>query len=252
MKMSEILFKNAVIGYKDVPVLKDVSFTADKGSITALIGPNGAGKSTILKTAAGLLKPIDGKVYIRDRAIGSYSPKELYSIISVMMTDRVKTKFMSCHDVVRVGRYRYTGIFGGLTDNDRKVIKESMELIGVWELKDRDYATLSDGQKQRVLLARAIVSEPGILIMDEPASFLDMGRKIEFFDALRGLVTEKGIAVLISMHEVEMIRKVADKVICISDSGKIDAKGDAAELIRPAYMEELFGMKKGKYEEYYG
>ncbi len=252
MRMSEILFKNASIGYKNLPVLKDVSFTSEKGSITALIGPNGAGKSTILKTAAGLLKPIDGRVYIRDRAIGSYSPGELYSIISVMMTDRVKTKFMSCHDVVRVGRYRYTGIFGTLSQTDRKVIRESMELIGVWDLRDRDYAALSDGQKQRVLLARAIVSEPGILIMDEPASFLDMGRKIEFFDALKGLVKEKDMTVLISMHEVEMVKKVADKVICISASGRIDAKGDAEELIRPAYMEELFGMKKGRYEEYYG
>ncbi|MBR4719354.1 MAG: ABC transporter ATP-binding protein [Lachnospiraceae bacterium] len=250
--MSEIVFENVRVGYNGIPIVENVSFNADKGKITALIGPNGAGKSTILKTAAGLLKQIDGSVYIRNKSIGSYSPKELYSILSVMMTDRVKTKFMTSYDVVRVGRYRYTGIFGGLSETDKSVIKECMELIGVWDLKDKDYSTLSDGQKQRVLLARSIVSQPGILIMDEPASFLDMGRKIEFFDALTKLVKEKEIAVLISMHEVELIRKVADKVICLSGSGGIDAMGDAEELIRPEYMEQLFGMKKGKYEEYFG
>ncbi|MCR4755182.1 MAG: ABC transporter ATP-binding protein [Lachnospiraceae bacterium] len=250
--MSEIVFNKTSVGYNGIPIVVDVNFTADKGRISALIGPNGAGKSTVLKTAAGLIKPVSGQVLIRDKAIDSYSSADLYSILSVMMTERVKVGFMTAFDVVRVGRYRYTGIFGRLTEDDRSVIKESMEMIGVWDLRDREYNTLSDGQKQRVLLARAIVSEPGILIMDEPASFLDMGRKIEFFDALTEYVKEKNIAVLISMHEVELIRKVADKVICIGQNGRIDAIGQAKELINPEYMEKLFGMKKGKYEEYFG
>lgn len=250
--MSDIRFDNVKVGYDGKVIVDEVCFEAERGCITALIGPNGAGKSTILKTASGLIKPVDGSVYIYGRPIDEYSAKDLYSIVSVMMTDRIKTKFMTCFDVVRVGRYRYTGIFGGLTDDDKRVIKESMEMIGVWELRDKDYNTLSDGQKQRVLLARSIVSNPQILIMDEPASFLDLGRKIEFFDALTDLVKKKSITVLISMHEVELIKKVADKVICIGNEGKIDAMGDAKDLIRPEYMERLFNMDKGKYEEYYG
>ncbi len=250
--MTEVTFNKASVGDNATPIIEDVSFTADKGIITALIGPNGAGKSTVLKTAAGLIKPVSGEVLIRDKSIDSYSASELYSILSVMMTERVKVGFMTAFDVVRVGRYRYTGIFGRLTEDDKSVIKESMEMIGVWDLRDKEYNTLSDGQKQRVLLARAIVSEPRILIMDEPASFLDMGRKIEFFDALTEYVKEKNIAVLISMHEVELIRKVADKVICIGQNGKVDAIGQAKELINSEYMEKLFGMKKGKYEEYFG
>lgn len=250
--MSDIRFDNVKVGYDKKVIVDDVCFEAQKGCITALIGPNGAGKSTILKTAAGLIKPVEGIVYIYNKPIDHYSVKDLYSMVSVMMTDRIKTKFMTCYDVVRVGRYRYSGIFGGLTNGDKRVIKESMEMIGVWDLRDRDYGKLSDGQKQRVLLAGAIVSEPKILIMDEPASFLDMGRKIEFFDALTDLVKKKGVTVLISMHEVELIKKVADKVICIGNAGRIDAVGDAKELIRPEYMECLFGMDKGKYEEYFG
>ncbi len=250
--MSELIFKNVSAGYNGNTVLKNVNFSADKGRITALIGPNGAGKSTILKTAAGFIKPLEGSVYIRDRDIVSYSAKELYGIISVMMTDRVKTKYTTGFDVVRVGRYRFTGIFGGLSDEDRRVIRECMELIGVWELREKDFSTLSDGQKQRVLLARAIVSEPQILIMDEPASFLDIGRKIEFFEVLTGLVKEKNITVLISMHEAGLVKKTAHRVICISSSGEIDAMGEANELIRPEYMEQLFGIEKGRFEEYYG
>ena len=250
--MSDIRFENVKVGYGNKVIVDEVSFEAGRGCITALIGPNGAGKSTILKTAAGLIKPISGSVYIYDKSIDAYSAKGLCSVISVMMTDRIKTKYMTCFDVVRVGRYRYTGIFGGLTDDDRRVIKESMNMIGVWDLKDKDFNTLSDGQKQRVLLARSIVSNPQILIMDEPASFLDMGRKIEFFDALTDLVKKRSITVLISMHEVELIKKIADNVICIGTEGKIDAMGDAKELIKPEYMERLFNMDKGKYEEYYG
>ena len=127
-----------------------------------------------------------------------------------------------------------------------------MELIGVWELKDRDFTKLSDGQKQRVLLARAIVSEPSLLIMDEPTSFLDIGYKTEFFDVLKMLAKEKKVAVLISMHELELVRKVADKVICISRDNRIDRIGAPADILTPEYVEVLFSMKEGKFEEYYG
>ncbi|MCR5399830.1 MAG: ABC transporter ATP-binding protein [Lachnospiraceae bacterium] len=250
--MPELKFMHTDVGYNKTPIVTDVSFEINKGEIAALIGPNGAGKSTILKTASGMLKPISGEVYIQDKEMSAYSLKELYGILSVMMTDRVKTGYMTCYDVVRVGRYQYTGLFGGLSDADRSVIRECMELIGVWEYKDRDFNKLSDGQKQRVLLSRSIVSEPDILILDEPASFLDMGRKIEFFDALITLVKKKKMAVLISMHEAELIKKVADRVICISADGKVGALGDPGDLITPGYMEELFGIPNGKYEEYFG
>ena len=249
--MSEIKFVNVAVGYGQKTVAKDISFDIEKSMITALIGPNGAGKSTILKTAAGLIKPLSGEVMIRDKEISSYERKELYELLSVMMTERVKTGFINCFDVVRIGRYRYTGIFGGLSDRDNTVIKESMELIDVWNLKDEDFNRLSDGQKQRVLLARAIVAEPEILILDEPASFLDIGRKIEFFDVLSDLVKNKEIAVMISMHEAELVKKVADKVICISGDGKTDRIGKPEDIMTPEYMEKLYGIQTGRYKEYY-
>ena len=250
--MAELVFENVTVGYEKKPLIPEVNFELNQGEILALAGPNGAGKSTILKTAAGILDAISGKVLIQGHNIAGFLGKELARIVSVMLTERIKTNYMTCFDVVRVGRYQYTDIFGNLREEDRKAIKECMELIGVWHLKDADFSKLSDGQKQRVLLARAIVSEPKLLILDEPTSFLDMGYKVEFFDVLRKLAREKNVAVLISMHEMELIKKVADQVVCISKGNRIDRVGDPVEVLSPEYMENLFSMRSGKYEEYYG
>lgn len=250
--MAELVFENVAVGYEKKPLIQDVSFELEKGEILALAGPNGAGKSTILKTAAGILEAISGKVRIHGQDIADFPGKDLARIMSVMLTERIKTNYMTCFDVVRVGRYQYTDIFGTLRDEDRQAISECMQLIGVWHLKDADFSKLSDGQKQRVLLARAIVSDPEILILDEPTSFLDMGYKIEFFDVLKKLAKEKNVAVLISMHEMELIKKVADQVVCISKGNHIDRTGKPSEVLTPEYMENLFSMRSGKYEEYYG
>ncbi len=250
--MAELGFEKTAVGYNSKVLISDISFEVNGGEIVALAGPNGAGKSTILKTAAGLLKPLGGKVLLREKDITEYSLAQRSKLMSVMMTQRVATKYLSCFDVVRTGRYQYTDILGNLSEKDRQIIQSSMELIGVWDLKDRDFSKLSDGQKQRVLLAGAIVSEPSLLILDEPTSFLDMGYKTEFFDVLKMLAGEKKVAVLISMHELELVKKVADKVICISSDNRIDRCGAPADILTPEYVEQLFNMKEGKYGEYYG
>ena len=179
------------------------------------------------------------------------SPSERARRMAVMMTDRTGTEYMTCFDVVRVGRYQYTNLLGTLSPHDREVIRECMRMIGVEELADRDFARLSDGQKQRVLLARAIVSEPKLLILDEPTSFLDMGYKTEFFDVLKELAATRQIAVLISMHELELVKKVAHRVVCISRENRVERTGIPEEILTAEYMERLFSMKPGKYEEYY-
>lgn len=250
--MAELVFENVAVGYEKKALIPVINFALEKGEILALAGPNGAGKSTILKTAAGLLEPVSGKVRVQGQELSQIPGKDLAKVMSVMLTERIKTNYMTCFDVVRVGRYQYTDVFGTLKDEDKRAICDCMELIGVWHLKDADFSKLSDGQKQRVLLARAIVSEPGILILDEPTSFLDMGYKVEFFDVLKKLAREKNVAILISMHEMELVKKVADRVVCISKGNHIDRIGDPLEILTPEYMENLFSMRSGKYEEYYG
>ena len=250
--MAEISFEHVDLGYAPKVLIRDVSLDVEKGEILALIGPNGAGKSTVLKTAAGLLKPMAGKVYLQGQDLAELGLSQRAKLMSVMMTDRVKTEYLSCYDVVRTGRYQYTDLFGKLSVKDKEVIDHTMELIGVSELANRDFSKLSDGQKQRVLLAAAIASEPSVLVLDEPTSYLDIGYKTEFFDVLKLLAAEKGVAVLISMHELELAGKVADRVVCITKDNKIDKCGRPSEILTAEYAEELFSMKKGKYEEYYG
>jgi iron complex transport system ATP-binding protein len=249
--MSEIRFDNTSVGYQGKELMKDVSFEAQKGEILALVGPNGAGKSTVLKTAAGLIPPISGKVFIQDKELTAFRRSDLAKIMSVMLTEKVNTEYDTCYDMVRVGRFQYTDMFGRLTPGDKRAIDDAMELIGVTELRDRAFSKLSDGQKQRVLLARAIVSEPQILILDEPTSFLDMGYKTEFFDVLRNFVKEKNASVLISMHEIELVKKVADRCLCITGHNTVDRIGPPEGILSAEYLEQLFGMSAGKYREYY-
>ncbi|MBE5826160.1 MAG: ABC transporter ATP-binding protein [Butyrivibrio sp.] len=249
--MAEIIFEKVSLGYQKKELLKDIDLSVDKGKIVALIGPNGAGKSTILKAAAGLLSPMEGRILIKEKDLSTYKSSDLAKIMSVMLTEKVASEYETCFDVIRVGRFQYTDMFGRLTKEDRMAIDSAMETIGVKDLEKRQFKSLSDGQKQRVLLARAIVSDPKILILDEPTSFLDMGYKTEFFDVLKAYVAEREACVLISMHEIELVKKVADIVVTITHDNKTEKCGPPEEILTPEYLEQLFSMSSGKYKEYY-
>ncbi|WP_024864535.1 ABC transporter ATP-binding protein [Butyrivibrio sp. FCS014] len=249
--MAEIQFEKVSLGYQKKELLKDIDLSVDKGKITALIGPNGAGKSTILKAAAGLLDPMKGRILIKGKELQEYKSSDLARIMSVMLTEKVASDYETCFDVVRVGRFQYTDMFGRLTKEDKEAIDRAMEMIGVKNLAGRLFKSLSDGQKQRVLLARAIVSDPQILILDEPTSFLDMGYKTEFFDVLKAYVAEREACVLISMHEIELVKKVADVAVSITHDNKLEKCGNPGDILTPEYLEQLFSMSSGKYKEYY-
>ena len=247
----EIRTSGLSVGYHKTPLISDICLSVKQGEIVALIGPNGAGKSTILKTLSGMLEPIDGEIYIDDREIRSIPRNQRAKWISVMMTGRHETEYTTCYEVVSVGRYQFTGIMGTLNAKDHRAICEALELVGAYELRDRDFNKISDGQKQRVLLARALVQEPTILILDEPTSFLDIGYKIEFVETLKKLVKEKQIGVLLSMHELELVRNIADRVICINDHGQVDCIGPVCEVFQTDYIEKLFHMAPGSFQRIY-
>ena len=162
------------VGYDGKPLIRQIEIGIQKGEILTLIGPNGAGKSTILKSIAGQLGVIGGSAYLDGRELGAMSGAELARKMAVVFTERLKTELMTCEDVVATGRYPYTGHFGILTKKDREAVREAMELVHVMEIRDQDFAKISDGQRQRVMLARAICQEPEIVIIDEPNSFLDV------------------------------------------------------------------------------
>ena len=238
-------------GYEGRAVVSGVNIEIHKGEIVTLIGPNGAGKSTVLKTLAGQLAPLGGTVYINDHEAGSYPPAEVSKYRAVMLTERMSSEQMTCFEVVSLGRYPYTGKLGILSEDDRHIIRESMELVHISDLEDRDYHAISDGQRQRVLLARAICQEPQLMILDEPTSYLDIRHKLEFLDLLRSLVRDRNIGVVMSMHELELAHMVSDKVICITSDGKIRCSGTPEEVFTDDLISELYGIESGRLKNLY-
>ena len=212
-----------------------------KGEIVTLIGSNGCGKSTLLRTLAGQQKALGGNIFIGDREIKEYNEIELAKKLSILLTDRVMPLLMTAYDVVCSGRYPYTGRLGILSAEDHERVEEVMELTGITGLRDELFSELSDGQRQRVMLARALSQEPDILIMDEPMTFLDIKYKRELSDIIMKLRDEKNLTMIISLHELHIIKRFTDRVICVKD-GKIDKTGSPDEILEDNYIDYLFDM----------
>ena len=250
-KLNNLELKNLAVGYDKNPLISDLSLLVQQGKIVVLIGPNGAGKSTILKTVAGLIDPLAGNIIYADKDLNIISGSERAKLMSVMMTGRRESEYTTCFDVVSVGRYQFTGVLGRLGGKDEKAVDEALKNVGAFEFRDKEFSKLSDGQKQRVLLARALVQEPEVMILDEPTSFLDIGYKLEFADKLKTLVKEKNIGVLMAMHELELVRSVADYVACVSAEGKQEKIGTPDEVFRKEYIKKLFDISSHEFEKIY-
>lgn len=248
--MEEFYFytEGLTVGYQGVPLIKNIGIRLKKGEILTLIGPNGAGKTTILKSMIRQLEPLGGLVYLDGQEIRGLSGKELSKKLSVVLTERVRPELMTCEDVVATGRYPYTGKFGVLQEEDRRIVRESMKLVHIEELMDRDFTRTSDGQKQRVMLARAICQEPDIIVLDEPTSFLDIRYKLEFLSILQGMSRSRNLSVIMSLHELELAERISDKVVCVKGD-KVDRFGTPEEVFVPGYIADLYEITAGSYDE---
>ena len=228
--------KDLAVGYDGRAVVKDLTFSLRPGGILTLIGPNGAGKSTILKTLARRLEPVAGTVLLDGKALAAMAENELARRLSIVTTERVRAELMSSREVVATGRYPYTGRLGILSEHDRAVVDEAMALTHVTELRDAPFEQISDGQRQRVMLARALCQAPEVLLLDEPTSFLDVRYKVEFLTTLKTLAREKRIAVVMSLHELDCAARVSDTVLCVR-GGAVDRVGRPEEIFSGAYIE---------------
>ena len=243
--------ENLAAGYDGKAWIREISIHASRGEIVTLIGPNGAGKSTILKSIAGQLKPVGGVVSLDGRMMEQWPETEIARRMAVMMTERMQPELMTCFDVAAMGRYPHTGRFGILSETDRAIVREALAMVHAEELEDREFSRISDGQKQRILLARAICQQPQIILLDEPTSFLDIRHKMELLTILKTLVREKQVAVLMSMHELDLAQKVSDYIVCVGEN-KIWKCGTPEEIFTETCMEELFGIPGGSYCAEYG
>lgn len=227
------------VGYQGIPLIKDIAVEIKKGEILTLIGPNGAGKSTVLKSIARQLSLIGGTAYLDGKDIARLSREELSQQMAVVFTDKLHTELMTCEDVVATGRYPYTGRFGILSKEDYGIVEEAMELVQVSSIRSQDFTRISDGQKQRVMLARAICQQPEIIILDEPTSFLDVKYKLEFLSLLMEMRRKKKLTVIMSLHELELAAEVSDRVLCVKGEF-IDKFGPPEEIFTPDYICSLF------------
>ena len=231
------------VGYNGNAVVSRIKCGISKGEILTLIGPNGAGKSTVLKSIARQLSVIEGSVFLDGKDLSLMSSKEVSTRMAVLLTERMKSEMMTCGDVVATGRYPYTGYFGVLGKEDKQAVRDAMELVKVTDLADRDFTEISDGQRQRVMLARAIAQEPEIIILDEPTSFLDIRHKLEFLSVLEKMKDEKNVTVVMSMHELELAGRISDKILCLKGE-YADRFGTPQEVMDKEYIRELFGIDK--------
>ena len=243
--------KDLAAGYRKKVIADGICFTVRAGEILTLIGPNGAGKSTVLKTVAAQLESISGEIALCGKPLDSLHEKDIAKQLSILFTARMTAERLTCFDAAAAGRYPYTGMLGLLSEKDRAIVTEALEMTGAAALAEQEFREISDGQRQSVMLARAIAQEPRVLLLDEPTSYLDISRKLELLTLLRRLAKERGIAVVMSLHELDLAQKFSDQVLCIS-SGRAQRIGTPEEIFRGDYISELYGIRSGRYDPLYG
>ena len=239
------------IGYGKTPLASGIALGANPGQILVLVGPNGAGKSTLLKTLAGQLAPLGGTVLLDGQDLTAYTGTARAQKLALMLPHTRRTELTTCFEFAAAGRIPYTGRLGILSDADRQAVQDALEIAGAAHLADRDFNCISDGQRQRVLLARAICQQPKVLLLDEPTSFLDIKGKIELLTILQKLAHEQGLAVIVSLHELDMAQKIADAVVCVFPdhvSGVLTP--DAA--FAPDNIRALYALSEEQYAALFG
>lgn len=249
--MNDFNTENLSVGYSGNVLIDGINLSVKAGTILTLIGPNGSGKSTVLRTLTKHLDRIGGVIRIDRTELSHYPDKELAKHLAVVLTDRIRPELMTCGDVVAMGRYPYTGHFGKMTEADRDAVDLAMELVAAADLFDRPFSDISDGQRQRIMLARAICQDPKILVLDEPTSFLDIRHKIELLEILRDMAKLRNVAIIMSLHEIDLAAKISDRIACI-DGDRIAYCGTPEEIMTDEIIEKLYRLKPGSYNSLFG
>lgn len=232
--------KNLAVGYKNKTLCKNININLKTGSIIALMGVNGSGKSTLMKTLIGLIPRLKGEIYILGKELSEYSRANLSHEVSVVLTDHISTSDMTVFETVSFGRYPHTSWLGKLSSSDIQIIEDSIREVGLEGFHERQLATLSDGELQRVMIARALAQQTQILILDEPASHLDIPNKSMIINLLKSLSENKGMTIIYSTHELEFIKKAADYV-WIFDNNKSMISALPEDCYTQGHFRRVFG-----------
>lgn len=226
-------------------LLDDVNAAMSAGTLVALIGRNGAGKSTFLRALAGLNRNYQGDIYIAGQNLKDISPLQLARSVSFVTTERVRIPNLRCRDVVAIGRSPFTNWIGRLSDEDEEIIGKSLNMIGMDQFAMRTMDTMSDGECQRVMIARALAQSTPIIMLDEPTSFLDLPARYELVELLKRLAHEESKLILFSTHELDIAMKLADRIALIADG---DLYYESPEQLRESgILKDKFGEIIDKY-----
>lgn len=228
-----IHISNLSIGYRqhggDRLVASGIEANIEGGRLTCLIGANGAGKSTLLKTLAAFIPKLGGSIYIKGKEISEYTHKELSRTVGVVLTTKPDGVNMTVSDVVTLGRTPYTGFWGKAGSDDKHIVNESMEQVGITPLAARNVSTLSDGERQKMMIAKALAQQTPVIFLDEPTAYLDYPSKVETMLLLMRLSHEAGKTIFMSTHDLELALQTADTLWLMAGDGKISI-GTPSEL----------------------
>jgi iron complex transport system ATP-binding protein len=248
--------KNLGAGYNGKAMVAGINISAHKGDILCLIGPNGTGKTTMLRTFAGLLPPVSGEALLLGENINAIKTSERARRLAVVLTERPLASLTSAYEIVATGRTPYTNFFGSLDERDHAIVRGALETVGAAELADRDFSSLSDGEKQKVMIARALAQQPEIIILDEPTSHLDIRHKLEVMEIVNRLARETGLAVILALHDIDLAIKYCGFVLFVKD-GRILAAGKPEGLVStdeetapdtPNEIEHIFSLENASFD----
>ena len=233
-----IRFDNIRLGYGNRTLIENLSATVERGALTALVGRNGTGKSTLLRAIAQLGEVLSGEILLDGRPLQTLAPSEMASMVAFVTTDKVRIANLRCRDVVALGRAPYTNWIGRMQEQDEEIVMRSMELVGMSDYADKTMDRMSDGECQRIMIARALAQQTPIILLDEPTAFLDMPNRYELCTLLQRLAHEEQKCILFSTHELDIALALCDSIALISPP-KLHLL-PTEEMVKSGYIEKLF------------
>ena len=233
-----IRFQSLSLGYGSRILIDSLSATVKRGELTALVGRNGTGKSTLLRAITGLGERKGGDILLGDKSIDSLSTAELATMVAFVTTDKVRIANLRCRDVVALGRAPYTNWIGRMQEQDEEIVMRSMELVGMSDYADKTMDRMSDGECQRIMIARALAQQTPIILLDEPTAFLDMPNRYELCTLLQRLAHEEQKCILFSTHELDIALALCDSIALISPPQLHLLPTE--EMVKSGYIEKLF------------